>query len=126
MKLTLRIYTGINFDGQSRGCGDDAIRVCLFGREEDGDGTVIFLGGYVKVLRNRNSPDQMNRPLKDRTTGWSAQLQKRVKKWHEFLPNTLCPECNKPLVVKQGGKGEVLGCAGWKKGGAGCNYTRNI
>jgi len=37
--------------------------------------------------------------------------------------NEMCPECNKPLVVKLGKRGKFIACSGFQEG---CKYTRNV
>lgn len=113
-QLTLRIFTGIHRGtGESRGVGQDAIRVSLFMRDDEGE--VTFLGGDVRVHRIKT---------------WDKNLQKRLDKWTEFLPKHACPKCSMPLVVREtkrgGKKRQFLGCAGWKRNGEGCDYTRNV
>jgi DNA topoisomerase-1 len=33
-----------------------------------------------------------------------------------------CPDCGKPLLVRQSRRGEFVGCSGYPK----CKYTRNV
>lgn len=112
-QLTLRVFTGIQRGTtQSRGVGRDAIRVSLFMRDDEG--VTTFLGGDVRVHR---------------IATWAKNLQKRLDKWLELLPEHACPKCSMPLVVretKSKPKRQFLGCAGWKRNGEGCDYTRNI
>lgn len=112
-QLSLRVFTGIRKSSeQSRGVGKDAIRVSLFMRDDEG--VVTFLGGDVRVHRIKT---------------WAKNLQKRLDKWLELLPEHACPKCSMPLVIREAKskpKRQFLGCAGWKRNGEGCNYTRNI
>ncbi len=44
--------------------------------------------------------------------------------WEPPAPETLdekCPDCEKPLVLREGKKGKFVGCSGYPK----CRYTRD-
>jgi len=109
LQLSLRIYSGINFDGQSRGVGDDAIRVVCFWR--DGDGAIHKVGGDKRVHRVK---------------GWKANLQNRLDKWEEGL-GPKCPKCGAPMRLREPKKQQTwkpfYGCLRWKPGDKGCNGT---
>lgn len=113
-QLSLVVFTGIHREtDRSRGVGKDAIRVSLFMRDETGD--VTFLGGDVRVHRIKT---------------WATNLKKRLDKWLDLLPKDACPKCGMPLVIREtnrsGKKRQFIGCAGWKRGGQGCDFTRNV
>jgi len=107
--LSLRVYTGINANGTSRGCGTDAIRVQVFHR--DADGTVVRVGTSKRVHRVK---------------GWKANLQARIDGWQETLGPT-CPKCGAPMVLRNPPKGKTwrpfYGCVRWRPGGEGCDGT---
>ena len=94
--LSLRCYSGIDPSGQSREVGADAIRlVLMLGKP---DGTVVKLSGDRRV---------------NRVAGWQRNLQARIDKWTELLPQAKCPKCGLPMVPRKGPHGDFLGC---------CNY----
>ena len=94
LKLTLRVYTGINFAGNSRDVGDDAIRVVLFLGTPTPDGKMAIskLGGSKRVHR---------------VIGWKRNLQSRLDGWIELLPKNKCV-CGGPMVVRDGKYGKFL------------------
>ena len=94
--LTLRVYTGINPSGASRGVGQDAIRICLFMKTQDGK--IVWLGGSKRVHRVVN---------------WKINLQKRLNNWLEFFPKSKCPKCSLPVVLRDGKFGKFLSCVGY-------------
>ena len=79
--LTLRIYTGINLNGQSRAVGKDAIRVCIF------EGTRI-IGASKRVHRVK---------------GWRKNLDDRISSWKELLGPT-CPRCGSQMIERHSRK----------------------
>lgn len=105
--LTLRVYTGIEPDGNSRGVGEDAMRVALWMRRSS-DGKPTELGGSKRVNRIQT---------------WEKNLQERLNNWLDHMPKESCPECGSPLVVKQNRKrkSSFLGCSNYPN----CSYTRN-
>jgi hypothetical protein len=107
--LSLRVYTGINRSGTSRGCGTDAIRVQVFFR--DADGTVVRVGSSRRVHRVR---------------GWRKNLQDRIDNWQGTL-GPACPKCGAPMVLRKPPRGKAwrpfFGCVRWRPGGAGCDGT---
>lgn len=92
LQLTLRVYTGIDPSGSSRGVGDDAIRVSLFMRQEN---RIVKLGGSKRVHR---------------VAGWRANLQNRLDNWLDEFPKHKC-KCGYPMVPRKGTKGAFLGCS---------------
>jgi hypothetical protein len=99
--IEARIYSGINPTGESRGKGEDAIRVYLFWHK---DGEVYPVGGSKRVHRVK---------------GWRDNLKARLAAWKEQL-GPACPKCGAPMkeiAVKNGpNKGKTFwGCCTWKK-----------
>jgi len=85
---SIRVYTGINPDGQSRAPGKDAIRVTVFFR--DAAGNVSKIGGSKRVHRVEN---------------WRSNLQNRLDAWKEAIEHT-CDKCGAPMArrtVKKNG-----------------------
>jgi hypothetical protein len=107
IQLSLRVYTGINPTGESRSVGSDAMRVNIFMRTSEG--RIIKLGGSKRVHR---------------VEGWRANLQQRIDRWVEYMPQHRCEVCGLPMLPRErkGGKGKFLGCAGYPN----CRNTRNI
>jgi hypothetical protein len=101
-QLTLRVFTGIVGD-DSRGVGEDAIRVSLWIRK---GGEVFKLNGSKRVHRVVN---------------WKANLQSRIDGWEEHLK--ICPKCGMPMMLKKGKNGPFLGCTGYRDG---CRHTENM
>ena len=105
--IQLRIYSGINPTGESRGVGEDAIRVEAFWITPAGN--LYRIGGSKRVHR---------------VAGWRNNLTARVRAWRELL-GPECPQCGAPMVlrtVKKPGpnKGkEFYSCASWRD--TGCN-----
>ena len=95
LMLTLRVYTGINPSGSSRGVGEDAMRVTIFWRKPDG--SVKMVGGSKRVHR---------------VAGWRHNLQNRLDRWDELL-GPQCPDCGVPMVLRNGKRGEFYGCSNY-------------
>lgn len=92
LKLSLRLYSGINPNGNSREVGEDAIRLYLFMKKDD---NVIKIGGSKRV---------------NRVSSWKQNLQKRIDGWLEFFPKHKCSKCNMPMLERKGKNGNFLGC----------------
>jgi Topoisomerase DNA binding C4 zinc finger len=92
-QLSLRVNTGINPSGQSRGVGEDAMRIVLFLRDETGK--ITKLAGSKRVHRVKN---------------WKQNLQTRLDGWLELLPKDSCPACGSPMLPRKGPNGSFLGC----------------
>jgi hypothetical protein len=84
----MRIYSGINPNGQSRIVGKDAIRVYLFSRDDKG--CIFKVGGSKRVHR---------------VMGWKENLAQRIQDWKNNLGPS-CPLCKSPTVLKEPGKGK--------------------
>ena len=89
--LCLRVYTSVAY-GESRGCGSDAIRVCLVYRKADG--SIVGVGSDTKVYRIET---------------WKKNLMKRLEKW-DALKSPDCPLCASPMRVKRGPWNDFWGC----------------
>lgn len=94
-QISMRVYTSIDSTGNSRNCGEDAVRVMLFFKH---DGDVIPVGKPQKVLR---------------ITTWSKNLQKAIDRWDSEWND--CPACGHPMVLRKGSKGDFWGCCTWSK-----------
>lgn len=111
--LSLRVYTGIAH-GASRDVGEDAMRVVLVMRKQDGN--IVKLAGSKRVHR---------------VEGWRKNLKARIEGWTELMPKQVCPKCGMPLLPRKGRNGTFLGCAGFKwdevkQQNIGCTFTQNI
>lgn len=110
--LSLRVYSGINPSGNSRGCGEDAIRVEVHYR--DADGTIHRIGGSKRVHRVK---------------GWKTNLQARIDDWENGL-GPKCPKCGAPMRLREPKAGHTwrpfYGCVRWKPKGAGCDGTAQV
>ena len=122
LKLTLRVYTGIEPTGVSRDVGDDAMRVNLFlgtpiGYDTERKKTtweVMKLGGSKRV--HRIAPSASN------PEGWRKNLRDRINGWIDYLPQDKCDKCGMPMIPREGKNGKFLSCAGYPR----CRNTRNI
>ncbi len=81
--LSLRIYTAVNPDGESREKGTDAIRLRLFMRVEDG---IVPVGRPQKCLR---------------VESWRVNLRKAIKRVADPHNFRLCPACGNPMMVRK-------------------------
>jgi len=106
IKVSLRVYTGINPDGNSRAKGKDAIRLVLFVRGPDGKPKIV---GLMKRVH--------------RVKGWRKNLENRLETWREMLGPT-CPKCSKLMALRsqrKNKKSKFWGCMNYPD----CNGTRN-
>ena len=96
-KLSLRVYTGINPDGNSRVVGGDAIRCNIFWRTENGE------------LRRVATSKRVHR-----VKGWRENLLDRLT---NLKVERICTLCGSPMVLRRGkSKGkpyEFYGCASY-------------
>jgi hypothetical protein len=91
--LSLRVYTGINPDGNSRDVGADAIRCNVFWRPIEGE------------LRKIASSKRVHR-----VAGWRANLQERLD---SIKCGPMCPDCGSPMATRKGKSGEFYGCGSY-------------
>lgn len=96
--LELRVFSSIDPNGNSRACGEDAIRVRLFGLD------TLAVGDPWRPLSGSKRVH--------RTQGWRKNLQERIDKWAELTPPA-CPNCGGRMTerYKQGKKSHKFwGC----------------
>jgi len=100
LKMSLRIYTGINPDGNSRDIGKDAIRVGLYWR--DNNSNVYHIASSRRVHR---------------VNGWRDNLEDRIVNWQKGITGRACPRCYAPLIERINRfNGDVfLACPTWTK-----------
>jgi hypothetical protein len=103
VQLTCRILSGIVGDN-SRGVGEDAIRVQLWSRKRKSEPPVRVTGSK-RVHRVIN---------------WRNNLQDRIDKITKELK--LCPKCKAPMKIRDGRNGEFLGCTSYPA----CKFTQNL
>lgn len=89
--ISMRVYTGIESNGDSRAKGKDAIRVYLFWRNSDKE--IKQVGGSARVHRMEN---------------WRKHLQSRIDNWVQIL-GPGCPDCGAPTVERTVKNGERKG-----------------
>jgi len=100
--IEMRVFSGINPNGESREKGADAVRIYIFWHSPDGK--VYPIGGSRRVHR---------------VAGWAANLKARMTAWRDML-GPPCPECGAPTIektIKKEGpnKGKTFfGCCTWK------------
>jgi hypothetical protein len=108
-KLSLRIKTGIEPDGNSPDVGEEAMHVELWWREAEGV-EPIRVGKSKRVHR---------------VAGWRDNLRNRLDNWSDAAP-MICAVCRRPMAERKGPKGNFMGCLGWKKDGTGCKNTAQV
>ncbi len=96
MVFTIRIYTGINPNGQSRKKGEDAIRVIVVWRSQK--------GRVYKVATSKRV---------HRVVRWRYNLQTRLDAWDDVVV-LKCALCGSPMVKRKGLSGEFWGCCTYK------------
>ena len=101
--LSMRVYTGI-VASESRGCGEDAIRVNVFAR----------------TLKNETKKVVSCRRV-NRVEGWRKNLQSRIHEVFHKSPSQSC-NCGNPMLLREGVFGEFLGCTNYPE----CKQTKNI
>jgi hypothetical protein len=99
--LSLRVYTGINPNGQSREVGTDAMRCNIFWRKDD---------ELKKVATSKRV---------HRVAGWKKNLQARLD---ELKIEKKCSDCGSPMVRRKGQNGEFFGCASFPA----CRHTEKV
>lgn len=105
--LSLRCYTAINPNGESREKGTDAIRLQLFMRVEDG---IVPVGRPQKCLR---------------VESWRENVRKAIERAADPNNFRICPACGSPQVVRQNRSSgdEFWGCSLFKF--TGCRGKRS-
>jgi hypothetical protein len=89
--LCCRVYTSIVKD-ESREVGEDAIRVCLVTRKNDG--AIVGVGSSSRVYR---------------LATWRLNLIKRLEGWSKLL-GPECPYCGSLTAERKGKYGLFWGC----------------
>lgn len=96
-KHSIRVFSSIVGD-DSRGCGDDAIRVTMWDHEED-----TWVGGRKKTLRIG--------PTDSNPDGWKGNLRPKIEDmyatWRDHLKS--CPKCGAPMKFRS--KWDFWGCS---------------
>jgi hypothetical protein len=82
-RLSLRCYTAINPDGESRERGTDAIRLQLFHRVKE---QIVPIGRAQKCLR---------------VESWQQNIRKAIHRLTDAQSVRVCPACGNPLVVRR-------------------------
>jgi predicted RNA-binding Zn-ribbon protein involved in translation (DUF1610 family) len=85
IKLSLRVYTGINPSGDSRKVGADAIRVNSFTKTNEGE--------VKKVASSKRV---------NRVEGWKKNLSARLEEILAKIPSETCQHCGNLMVVREG------------------------
>ncbi len=86
-RLSLRVYTAINPDGESRPIGTDAIRVQLFHKIQVGhQEQIVPVGRPHKCLR---------------VVSWKQNLRKAIDRHADPANFRLCPACHHPMVLRE-------------------------
>jgi hypothetical protein len=80
--LSLRIYTAVDPDGESREKGTDAIRLQLFHRFQE---HIVAVGRRQKCLR---------------VVSWPENLRKALDRVTDPQNFRLCPACGHPMVIR--------------------------
>lgn len=102
LALSLRVYTGINPNGQSREVGTDAMRCNIFWRNAEDE--------LKKVATSKRV---------HRVAGWRKNLQSRLD---ELKIERKCSDCGSPMVRRKGSNGEFFGCASFPA----CRHTERV
>lgn len=102
--LALRVYSSIDLrTGDSRGCGNDAIRVTVMWEDDGGEWQAV--GSSKRV---------------NRIGTWKKNLENRLNTWSTMLEGR-CDDCGAPLKKRNGEYGEFLGCARYPD----CTHTES-
>ena len=83
--LSVRVYSGINPTGESRKNGEDAIRVNIFTKKQDGTLTKVVSAKRVH-----------------RVEGWKNNLTTRIEEVLEKAPSKHCPLCGEIMALREG------------------------
>ena len=90
---SLRVYSSL-VAGESRGVGEDAIRVVLATRNAD---KIKVCGSSRRVNRTKN---------------WRDNLTNRIEGWFEMMGPS-CPKCGAATVERKGAYGDFWGCTNY-------------
>lgn len=86
-RLSLRIYTAVNPNGESREKGTDAIRVQPFHKvQHDGKEEILPVGKAQKCLR---------------VVSWRDNLRRAIERHVDPEHFRLCPACGHPMVIRE-------------------------
>ena len=95
LEIQIRVYSGIEPTGVSRGVGEDAIRVEVYWIRSPEK--VYRIGGSKRVNRTQN---------------WRKSLEQRIRDWKEMLgiagKVVHCPNCGFPMAVRTIRHGEKM------------------
>jgi hypothetical protein len=105
---TVRIYSSI-VRGESRGCGEDAIRVVLVDHEKN------------RVLKLNGEKGKAGQRIY-RTKNALSNLKDRCREYFRKVISEGCPNCGAVMAERKGKNGNFLGCTRYPD----CNGTRNI
>jgi hypothetical protein len=92
-RVSLRVYTAINPNGQSREKGSDAIRVMPF---------ILFEKTPTPVAKSKTVK---------RIETWKKNLQNAIDKWDYQWE--ICPVCHYPMIERNSKNGKFWGCSTW-------------
>ena len=108
--LTIRVYSSIEAgDGVSRGCGFDAMRVCIMWKHKPHchvEAVVTGVGSSKRI---------------NRVPGWDFRLVSGIQDWEKML-GPMCYRCNAPMTTRTWGRNKFWGCARYPS----CTYTKEI
>ena len=106
----VRVYSSIAY-GQSRGVGEDAIRVVLVDMETNRPMKVLGEGKQGKAGRRIY-----------RTKSALPNLRERCRDYFRHVMANPCPECGSVMAVRKGPRGPFLGCTNFPE----CRGTKEI
>lgn len=115
--LYLKLLTSVGGDRQqARGVGEDAIRCCLYWKDEQG--WEAGLGKGSRVYRSggegKTAKDVVARALsRAREVAGNARMPR-------------CPRCARPMALRDGKYGEFWGCVGFGEKRAKCAGVRQV
>ena len=94
-RLSLRCYTAVDPNGESREKGTDAIRLQLFHKVQD---QIVAVGKPQKCLR---------------VESWRDNIGRAIGRITDAEKLRVCPACGHPMVVRRNGTTgqEFLGCS---------------
>jgi len=108
--LSIRIFSTL-YRGESRDCGDDAIRLVIWSEEAD-----RWIGGRKKTLRLAGTETNPE--------GWWGNLRPKIQdlmlNWRDYNQGR-CPDCDSWMVKRDGEYGEFLGCTDYPA----CKHTED-